>query len=87
MSDQIQKQMQQLQSDVLILKARLFDHGEALTNKENEVNQYKAVVNDIVKLLRIEDTGQGVTADAILEAIAALVPAVDDAVEGELLQG
>lgn len=84
MSDQIQQQLQQANNDINVLKVRVFDFQEALAAKDNELKQYQAVVNDIIKLTGLQDGGQGITAESVVAAVAALVPSLDEP-EGEQL--
>lgn len=78
MTEQTQNQTQQLQNDVLILKARVFDLNEILQGKENELTSHRQLVGQICQLLEI-DGSQGVSPDALLGAIRALLPEPDEA--------
>lgn len=69
-----QNQTQQLQNDVLILKARVFDLNEIIQAKEQELANHRQLVGQICSLLEI-DGSQGVSPDALVGAIKALLPA------------
>lgn len=68
-----QNQTQQLQNDVLILKARVFDLNEIIQQKEQTLGQHQKLLSQICKLVEI-DGSQGVQPEAILGAIEALLP-------------
>lgn len=68
-----QNQTQQLQNDVLILKARVFDLNEIIQGKEQELANHRQLVGQICSLLEI-DGSQGVSPDALVGAIKALLP-------------
>lgn len=78
MTEQTQNQTQQLQNDVLILKARVFDLNEIIQGKEHELTNHRQLVGQICQLLEI-DGSQGVSPDALLGAIKALLPEADEA--------
>lgn len=80
MTEQTQNQTQQLQNDVLILKARVFDLNEIIQGKETELTNHRQLVGQICQLLEI-DGSQGVSADALIGAIKALLPEADEAKE------
>ncbi|QJI10906.1 tail fiber chaperone [Buttiauxella phage vB_ButM_GuL6] len=82
MTEQTQNQTQQLQNDVLILKARVFDLNEIIQGKEQELTNHRQLVGQICQLLEI-DGSQGVSADALIGAIKALLPEADEAKEAE----
>ncbi|QPI17878.1 chaperone for tail fiber formation [Pectobacterium phage POP12] len=67
-------QTQQLQNDVLILKSRVFDVQELLAAKQEELNQYASLVKEIIGILGIHDSGEGVTPQSIIEGVKALLP-------------
>ncbi|UJB55317.1 tail fiber assembly chaperone [Enterobacter phage vB_EcRAM-01] len=68
-----QNQTQQLQNDVLLLKARVFDLNEIIQGKEQELANHRQLVGQICGLLEI-DGSQGVSPDALIGAIKALLP-------------
>ncbi|MEG1902984.1 MAG: hypothetical protein RR212_01195 [Bacteroidales bacterium] len=78
MTEQTQNQTQQLQSDILLLKARVFDLNEIIQGKESELTSHRQLVGQICQLLEI-DGSQGVSPDALLGAIRALLPEPDEA--------
>ena len=80
MTEQTQNQTQQLQNDVLLLKARVFDLNEIIQGKETELTNHRQLVGQICQLLEI-DGSQGVSADALIGAIKALLPEADEAKE------
>lgn len=73
-----QNQTQQLQNDVLLLKARVFDLNELLQGKEQELANHRQLVGQICGVLEI-DGSQGVSPDALVGAIKALLPEADEA--------
>lgn len=73
-----QNQTQQMQSDILLLKARVFDLNEIIQGKDQELQSHRQLVGQICGLLEI-DGSQGVTPDALLGAIKALLPESEDA--------
>lgn len=77
-----QNQTQQLQNDVLILKARVFDLNEIIQGKDQELQSHRQLVGQICGLLEI-DGSQGVTPDALLGAIKALLPEADETEDAE----
>lgn len=77
-----QTQTQQLQNDVLILKARVFDLNEIIQGKEQELANHRQLVGQICNLLEI-DGSQGVAPDALIGAIKALLPQADVAKEDD----
>lgn len=80
-----QNQTQQLQNDVLILKARVFDLNEIIQGKEQELANHRQLVGQICNLLEI-DGSQGVAPDALIGAIKALLlPATDTAGDDEAI--
>lgn len=77
-----QNQTQQLQNDVLILKARVFDLNEIIQGKEQELANHRQLVGQICGLLEI-DGSQGVSPDALVGAIKALLPATAETASGD----
>ncbi|UIW12485.1 MAG: tail fiber assembly protein [Enterobacter phage ENC20] len=73
-----QNQTQQLQNDVLLLKARVFDLNEIIQGKDQELANHRQLVGQICGLLEI-DGSQGVSPDALIGAIKALLPEADEA--------
>lgn len=72
-----QTQTQQLQNDVLLLKARVFDLNEIIQGKDQELANHRQLVGQICGLLEI-DGSQGVSPDALIGAIKALLPEADE---------
>lgn len=72
-----QNQTQQLQNDVLLLKARVFDLNEIIQGKDQELANHRQLVGQICGLLEI-DGSQGVSPDALIGAIKALLPEADE---------
>lgn len=68
-----QNQLQQLQNDSLILKARVFDLNELIQVKDQTIQQHQQLLAQVCSLLEI-DSAQGVAPDAIIGAIKALLP-------------
>lgn len=79
-----QNQTQQLQNDVLILKARVFDLNEIIQAKDQELTNHRQLVGQICGLLEI-DGSQGVAPDALIGAIKALLPEADVAKDDEAI--
>lgn len=75
-----QNQTQQLQNDVLLLKARVFDLNEIIQGKDQELANHRQLVGQICGLLEI-DGSQGVSPDALIGAIKALLPEADEAID------
>lgn len=79
-----QNQTQQLQNDVLILKARVFDLNEIIQQKDQDLANHRQLVGQICGLLEI-DGSQGVSPDALLGAIKALLPEADVAADDKAI--
>lgn len=73
-------QTEQLQNDVLLLKARVFDLNEIIQGKELELGGHRKLLAEICRTLEI-DGSQGVKPEAILGAIGALLPVAADPVD------
>lgn len=79
-----QNQTQQLQNDVLLLKARVFDLNEIIQQKEQDLANHRQLVGQICGLLEI-DGSHGVSPDALIGAIKALLPEPDEAKDDEAI--
>lgn len=79
-----EKQLQQLQSDIILLKSRAFDLNEILGSREEELKQYRNLLGQICNALEI-DGSEGVSPEAILGALNALKEPVPTPTEEQLL--
>lgn len=79
-----QEKIQQLTSEVTILKARIFDFSEAVQERDQQLQAHQQILGEICKLVGI-DGSRGVEPQAIISAVAALipVPVEPEAVSGE----
>lgn len=74
------EQIQTLQNDLNTLKVRVFDLNEVITQRDNELTNYRNLLGRICQSLEL-DGSRGVEPEAVIAAIEALKFVPEDPTE------